>query len=172
MNCFASLSLICALLVEIETASYVITDDSLSPYSPTNGLAFASRRDSSHMMYDDYDVTSSDDMAFGLNYDDYMDKRVADGGEIFGQYGYLQNQNSVSKRDKYRHLSMTKRIHTCAFMRRLGLPIGLCFNGRRVNKQTPRQRTSGPEKTPAKDAYAYLQRSWPVHSMLGGGVGR
>lgn len=66
--------------------------------------------------------------------------------------------------------SMIKRIHTCAFMRRLGLPIGFCFGGRRQRIQhvTPRPEPAQPKP----DAYSYLQNQWPVNSLLGGGVGR
>lgn len=67
--------------------------------------------------------------------------------------------------------TVSKRIHTCAFMRRLGLPIGLCF--KRTRNGTS-QKPKAPEKdaNPGQAAYAYLERQWPVHSMLGGGVGR
>lgn len=65
---------------------------------------------------------------------------------------------------------MIKRIHTCAFMRRLGLPIGLCFSGSRSRVPTETQHAEpAPSQT---DPYAYLEDHWPVHSLLGGGVGR
>lgn len=66
--------------------------------------------------------------------------------------------------------SMTKRIHTCAFMRRLGLPIGLCFSGKRPRTRQPRPRPEPAEYKPS--AYSYLEDHWPVHSFLGGAVGR
>ncbi|XP_053384616.1 uncharacterized protein LOC128550177 [Mercenaria mercenaria] len=66
---------------------------------------------------------------------------------------------------------VSKRIHTCAFMRRLGLPIGLCFKGSR-NRVIQQPRVQEDAETPEQDAYAYLERQWPVHSMLGGGVGK
>ena len=65
---------------------------------------------------------------------------------------------------------ISKRIHTCAFMRRLGLPIGLCFKGSR--NRVSQQPVEETEESPEQNAYDYLQRQWPVHSMLGGGVGK
>lgn len=66
---------------------------------------------------------------------------------------------------------MDKRIHTCAFMRRLGLPIGLCFKGAR-SRASQQQRVHEAQDNRQEDAYAYLARQWPVNSILGGGVGR
>jgi hypothetical protein len=66
--------------------------------------------------------------------------------------------------------TIAKRIHTCAFMRRLGLPIGLCFKGSRsrVSQQPAVEEADSPEQ----DAYDYLQTQWPVQSMFGGAVGK
>lgn len=90
----------------------------------------------------------------------------------FEDTGIRQGQTrsmSAAKRGQGDIYTVSKRIHTCAFMRRLGLPIGLCFKGQR-NKQKPKEPEQ--EVRPDQDAYEYLARLWPVHSMLGGGVGR
>lgn len=84
----------------------------------------------------------------------------SDDGE---QTGFLPTE----KRVPVGYSTVSKRIHTCAFMRRLGLPIGLCFNRTGQKPKVPEK-----DENPGQAAYAYLERQWPVHSMLGGGVGR
>ena len=81
------------------------------------------------------------------------------------------DSDSIDKRS-YREdrNSMIKRIHTCAFMRRLGIPVSLCFNGGR-SRVSPKPQQAEPVMSQA-DAYSYLEDHWPVHSLLGGGVGR
>ena len=81
------------------------------------------------------------------------------------------DSDSIDKRS-YREdrNSMIKRIHTCAFMRRLGIPVSLCFNSGR-SRVSPKPQQAEPVMSQA-DAYSYLEDHWPVHSLLGGGVGR
>ena len=53
-----------------------------------------------------------------------------------------------------------KRIHFCGFLRRMKSPIGTC-----VRRPDPLPIAS------AVNAYMYLLSKWPIHTMLGGGIG-
>ena len=53
-----------------------------------------------------------------------------------------------------------KRIHFCGFLRRMKSPIGTC-----VRRPKPLPIAS------AVNAYTYLLSKWPIHTMLGGGIG-
>ena len=86
--------------------------------------------------------------------------------------GYMAvDSNFLPSKRAVAGFQVRKRIHTCAFMSRLGLPIGTCFAGvtgrRRIPIKKPR-----PSPRLRADAYAILEKHWPLHSMLGGGVGR
>ncbi|KAH3887627.1 hypothetical protein DPMN_011645 [Dreissena polymorpha] len=85
--------------------------------------------------------------------------------DVNGGGSELRTANNMSKRSV--HIPVVKRIHTCAFMRRLGLPIGYCLGSAR---ERPVVETLS--RRPVSDAYEYLRRHWPVNTMLGGSVGR
>ncbi|XP_052798806.1 uncharacterized protein LOC128230518 [Mya arenaria] len=79
----------------------------------------------------------------------------------------------VMKRSDGGLMSVSKRIHTCAFMRRLGLPIGLCLRGSRSRvSSVPRQVPEPAAPRRKTNPYAYLKGQWPMQHMLGGSVGK
>lgn len=84
--------------------------------------------------------------------------------DVNGESSELRTTGNMPKRSA--HIPLVKRIHTCAFMRRLGLPIGYCFGSARARPVV--ETLSG---RPISDAYEYLRSHWPVNTMLGGSVG-
>jgi len=75
--------------------------------------------------------------------------------------------DQFAKRDDHTYHKLAKRIHSCALMRRMGLPIAMCMRG-------PRRVPAATEATEPRqeDSYDYLKGQWPVQHMLGGSVGK
>ena len=117
-----------------------------------------------------------DQLAPGETFDDFDNAHASNFKIISDEFSGLedtpielqqQQEEPIEKRSDFR-----KRIHTCAFMRRMGVPIGLCFSNLRKINEENKNKIRAQSSLSTRDPYKYLERQWQGHTMLGGGVGR